>query len=254
MGMAADRGASRRGSESLPASGAGSLARLRERLNDRRRSHRSPVAGIVDPIHLELPPIRKGTRLGHQPEDTSRGPGDRRRPTVNVGARRRKLPVWPLLLALAAGCDAETVAVEPYPLPPPGQWEANPRPVAVTVGPVDGDPLCRRGHAPADGPRDRPIQAGSDGPRRVGRGSARRGGGGFSRPRNGPGQRDGGGDGHGGRRIGLGNRDGGAGARGVTPIRIFISSVQREFAREREQLRDFLWPPAHAALLRSSSL
>lgn len=55
---------------------------------------------------------------------------------MNVGARRRKLPVWPLLLALAAGCDAETVAVEPYPLPPPGQWEANPRPVTVTVGPL----------------------------------------------------------------------------------------------------------------------
>lgn len=26
----------------------------------------------------------------------------------------------------------------------------------------------------------------------------------------------------------------------MTPIRIFISSVQREFAREREQLRDYL--------------
>ena len=26
----------------------------------------------------------------------------------------------------------------------------------------------------------------------------------------------------------------------MTPIRIFISSVQREFARERERLRDFL--------------
>ena len=26
----------------------------------------------------------------------------------------------------------------------------------------------------------------------------------------------------------------------MNPIRIFISSVQREFAREREQLRDYL--------------
>ena len=55
---------------------------------------------------------------------------------MNVGARRRQLPVWALLLVLAAGCDAETVAVEPYPLPPPGQWEANPRPVSVAVGPL----------------------------------------------------------------------------------------------------------------------
>ena len=70
------------------------------------------------------------------PAFDQRGPGDRRRSTVNVGARRRKLPVWPLLLALAAGCDAGNVAVEPDPLPPPGQWEANPRPVTVTVGPL----------------------------------------------------------------------------------------------------------------------
>ena len=55
---------------------------------------------------------------------------------MNVGARRRQLAVWPLLLALAAGCDAGNVAVEPDPLPPPGQWEANPRPVSVTVGPL----------------------------------------------------------------------------------------------------------------------
>lgn len=55
---------------------------------------------------------------------------------MNVGARRRQLTVWPLLLALAAGCDAGNVAVEPDPLPPPGQWEANPRPVTVTVGPL----------------------------------------------------------------------------------------------------------------------
>jgi len=45
---------------------------------------------------------------------------------VNDGARRRKCPVWPLLLALAAGCDAGTVAVEPDP----------PRPETVTVGPL----------------------------------------------------------------------------------------------------------------------
>lgn len=55
---------------------------------------------------------------------------------MNIGARRRKLPVWLLLLALAAGCDAGTVAIEPDPLPPPGHWEANPRPVTVAVGPL----------------------------------------------------------------------------------------------------------------------
>ena len=58
--------------------------------------------------------------------------------------------------------------------------------------PVDGDPLCRRGHAPPDGPRDRPIRASPDGPRRVVRGSARRGGGGFGRLGDGSEQRDGG--------------------------------------------------------------
>ena len=55
---------------------------------------------------------------------------------MNVGVRRRKVSVWSLLLALAAGCDAGNVAVEPDPLPPPGQWEANPRPVTVAVAPL----------------------------------------------------------------------------------------------------------------------
>jgi len=43
---------------------------------------------------------------------------------------------WPRFSALAAGCDAGTVAIEPDPLPPPDQWEANPRPGTVAVGPL----------------------------------------------------------------------------------------------------------------------
>ena len=50
---------------------------------------------------------------------------------MSAGARGRKLPAWPLLLALAAGCDVGTVAVEPD----------LPRPAAGRGRPVDGDPL-----------------------------------------------------------------------------------------------------------------
>ena len=124
------------------------------------------------------------------------------------------IAVWSLLLALAAGCDAGNVAVEPDPLPPPGQWEANPRPVTVAVGPLTatlsavGDTLRLTA---------RVADQYGDGPRSVVRGSVRRGGGGFGRLGDGPAQRDGGRDGHGGRCVGLGNRDGGAGGGGRRP-------------------------------------
>ena len=87
-------------------------------------------------LTLETLPTGKTQTLSADSTARPMGTGDWRRRTVNVGARRWKLPVWPLLFALAAGCDAGTVAVEPDPLPPPGQWEANPRPVTVAVGPL----------------------------------------------------------------------------------------------------------------------
>ena len=126
------------------------------------------------------------------------------------------------------------VAVEPDPLPPPGQWEANPRPVTVTVGPLTatlsavGDTLRltarvtdQYGQAltvPVAWSVDQPGVAAVDSAGLV---TARSNGtavvtataGGVA---------------------GSGNGDGGAGAWGVTPSRIVISSVQRQFARERE--------------------
>ncbi len=83
----------------------------------------------MTPIHIFISSVQQEFARDRGHDSAVRRGGSAR-------VRRRKLPVWSPLLALAAGCDAGNVAVEPDPLPPPAQWEANPRPVTVTVGPL----------------------------------------------------------------------------------------------------------------------